>query len=318
MVSLTISTLASAGTAINASDVTTPDSELKVHLENTLNGVQTFDRSLWSTQSATIAAGVITATRDFMIVDTEGGIAYDDLDTINGYAEGRVLNIRMSSASRTVTVRHNAGNILSWTGANVVLAADKWTRLVGTATGWSISEPQTITNLYPRTALGGSAASIVISSIPTLYTHLKLVLELRTDRASTADSVYMRFNSDSTASNYYSQFLLAAGATVTGTEYLGATATGVYVAWCASSTSAPANNLGYAEVNIANYTSTSLSRSVVYSGGSRGGTTTGLNYATQGAGWWTNTSAAVNTITLVPALGTNFVAGSAVTLYGYR
>lgn len=316
MVSLTISTLASAGTAINASDVTTPDSELKTHIENVLNGVQTFDRSLWSTQSATIAAGVVTATRDFMIVDTEGAAATDDLDTINGYAEGRVLNVRMSSASRVVTVRHNAGNILSWTGANVVLAADKWTRLVGTATGWSISEPQTITTLYQRTALGGTAATISISSIPATYNHLMLVFELRTDYASQTDNVIIRFNADSTAGNYYTEYMVYSATTVTAAEILGATTTGVLMPYVPGSTGSTGN--GYGIAHILNYASTSLRRGMGFETAAMGGTTTGLIRNGRGNGWWTNTSAAINQITLLPQNGTNFATGSAVTLYGYR
>jgi len=42
-ITLTISTLASIGTAINAADVTTPDNELLAHINNTLNGAQAFE-----------------------------------------------------------------------------------------------------------------------------------------------------------------------------------------------------------------------------------------------------------------------------------
>lgn len=316
MVSLSLSMLASAGTAINASDVTTPDSELRVHIENLLNGVQTFDRSLWSTQNATIASGVVTATRDFMIVDTEGAIAYDDLDTINGYAEGRVLNIRMSSASRVVTLRHNVGNIQSWTGANIPLSHNKWTRLVGTSTGWSVSEPQTITTLYPRTALGSSATSIAINSIPSLYNHLMVVYELRTDYASQTDNVILRFNSDSTASNYYTQYMVFSGSAVTAAEVLGVTTTGILMPYVPGST-APAG-YGYGVVFITNYASTSVRRCAGYESAAQGGTTTGLIRNARGNGWWTNTSTAIDTITLLPQNGSNIVSGSAITLYGYR
>jgi len=42
-ITLTISTLASIATAVNAADVTTPDNELLAHINNMLNGVQEFD-----------------------------------------------------------------------------------------------------------------------------------------------------------------------------------------------------------------------------------------------------------------------------------
>ena len=42
-ITLTISSLASIGTAINAADVTTPDNELLAHINNMLNGAQEFE-----------------------------------------------------------------------------------------------------------------------------------------------------------------------------------------------------------------------------------------------------------------------------------
>lgn len=67
--------------------------------------------SLGAGATVTIASGAITATRSSMIVDTEGGAASDDLDTINGGTDGDILEIVSANSARDVTVKHATGNI---------------------------------------------------------------------------------------------------------------------------------------------------------------------------------------------------------------
>jgi hypothetical protein len=60
----------------------------------------------------------------YIAVDTEGGAATDDLDTITNYyaQEGQRIILRTTSSSRDVTVRSGVGNIYLNTGtANIVL-----------------------------------------------------------------------------------------------------------------------------------------------------------------------------------------------------
>lgn len=59
----------------------------------------------------TIATGVVTATHSRHILDTQGGAATDDLDTIDGGADGDILILGTVSAARVVTVKDNTGNI---------------------------------------------------------------------------------------------------------------------------------------------------------------------------------------------------------------
>lgn len=69
--------------------------------------------------SKTIASGVITITSGYLVVDTEGAAAADDLDTItigvmaDGVAigEGSIIVLRGASAARVVTVKTATGNI---------------------------------------------------------------------------------------------------------------------------------------------------------------------------------------------------------------
>lgn len=71
-----------------------------------VNGLMNFDNG-----SAAIAGGVITATRSFMTIDTQGGAATDDLDTINGGVEGDLLILSTTVSTRDVTVKDLTGNI---------------------------------------------------------------------------------------------------------------------------------------------------------------------------------------------------------------
>jgi len=58
----------------------------------------------------TIASGVVTATHQAHKIDTEGGAASDDLDTINGGAFGDVLTIS-AAVGVTVVAKNGTGNL---------------------------------------------------------------------------------------------------------------------------------------------------------------------------------------------------------------
>ncbi len=70
----------------------------------------------------TIAAGVVTITGRFHTIETQGAAATDDLDTINGGVEGKIIFIRPYNDAHTVVVKHNTGNI--WTGIGDVTLND--------------------------------------------------------------------------------------------------------------------------------------------------------------------------------------------------
>lgn len=58
-----------------------------------------------------ITAGGVTVTQAYHKVDTEAEAATDDLDTISGGTEGKVLILRSVTASRVVTLKHGTGNL---------------------------------------------------------------------------------------------------------------------------------------------------------------------------------------------------------------
>lgn len=64
------------------------------------------------TRSAlTIASGAITKTKSIHTVDTEAAAATDDLDTINGGADGDLLVLRAANSARTVVCKDGTGNL---------------------------------------------------------------------------------------------------------------------------------------------------------------------------------------------------------------
>lgn len=73
----------------------------------------------------TIASGAITATGSYHRVDTEGAAASDDLDTINGGADGVILVLCSVSNSRDVTVKDATGNIQLAGDFTMLTARDK-------------------------------------------------------------------------------------------------------------------------------------------------------------------------------------------------
>ena len=59
----------------------------------------------------TIASGAITVTRTWHSVDTEGDAGTDDLTTINGGSDGRLLILIPASGARTVVCKDGTGNL---------------------------------------------------------------------------------------------------------------------------------------------------------------------------------------------------------------
>jgi len=60
----------------------------------------------------TINAGAVTATKSYHAIDTEADAAEDDLDTIAGVAEGRILYLRAAHTDRTVILKNGTGNLV--------------------------------------------------------------------------------------------------------------------------------------------------------------------------------------------------------------
>lgn len=182
----------------------------------------------------------------------------------------------------------------------------------GTVTAVGSSILQTV---YAKTTLGASASSITIPSLTPNFDHLIVVFRLRTDYAgATTDNVLVRFNADSTAANYYTQYLLMYGSTFVAGEVLGSGATGMVVPYVPSSTASA--GVGAGAFTVYDYSSTTQRRFIHFDASVVAALSTGNIRKSSGVGIWTNTSSAVGSITLLPQNGANFLATSEVTVYG--
>lgn len=163
----------------------------------------------------------------------------------------------------------------------------------------------TTMKLIAKNVLGSDTTSVTFSSIPT-FTDLYLVCTIRTDRASfNADAVKIRFNGATADTNHSTRILYASNTTVLSF-------TDTYLGIQATAATAAANTFASNEVYIPNYAgSTNKSMSIT--------AVTEDNVAATAlvaaAGLWSNT-AAITSMTLLPAFGTNLKSGSSFFLYG--
>ena len=313
----------SAAAAYSAATVNAAITQQKTNIENVINGIQGIDALLWNNSTATLASDTLSLTGKprVLVIDTEASGATDNLSTISNGTAYQQLFLKAANAGRVITVKHNVGNIKLWGGADVVLNSTNWLQLFYDGTQWSdVFIPPTLPTQAmvintARTVLGSNAASVTISSIPATYQHLMLVIEARTDVAAGFESLLLRFNADATAANYYTQYVNAAGATVTAAEVLGATSTGILLFNGAVGNTGSAGN-GHIVITIKNYASTTMRRTITWQGYVHSGNTTGLLKMVTGGGDWTNTAAAISSITFLPNAGTNIVTNSAYALYG--
>lgn len=84
-----------------------------------------------------ISSGVISITQSYHTIDTEGGAASDDVDTINdnGFPEATLLVLRASSSLRTVVLKDGTGN-LRLAGDCTLDNNDDTITLIGTGAVW--------------------------------------------------------------------------------------------------------------------------------------------------------------------------------------
>lgn len=58
-----------------------------------------------------IINGIVTATKTYHSIDTEGSAATDNLDSINGGNEGDILILKAADSTRTIVVKDGTGNL---------------------------------------------------------------------------------------------------------------------------------------------------------------------------------------------------------------
>ena len=107
--------------------------------------------------TVTIASGVATLTQANHMLETEGGAATNDVDTINGLGNGEVAFLRAANGAHTVVLKHGTGNIVIPGDADYSLDdTTKTVQVIGDGT-----------NVHLVGAAGGAGADSVLKSTLT-------------------------------------------------------------------------------------------------------------------------------------------------------
>ena len=159
--------------------------------------------------------------------------------------------------------------------------------------------------------LGSPAATITFSSIPGTYTNLLLYIMGQSSSGSD-DFVVMQLNSD-TGAHYNISGIAMSGAS-TSNAFTTMAGTSAFVVNLKTSSGASVHP-GTGNCVIYNYAGTTFNKQWTCNDTENKSTFMNTEFA---SGEWTGTPAAVTTILLKLNSGSNFVTGTAVTLYGVQ
>jgi len=168
-------------------------------------------------------------------------------------------------------------------------------------------------DLISTTILGSSQASVTfdVTGLGSTYKHLQLRWTGRSTNASTDSAFVVRFNSDSTTTNYRSHFLYGTGSAVSSADN-GGSDTGVYVYGSLPAANATANIFGAGITDILDPFSSSKNKTVR----SLVGQVQSYNRIALSSGVWLSTSA-VTSVAAYTNTG-SWAAGSRLSLYGVK
>ena len=164
-----------------------------------------------------------------------------------------------------------------------------------------------------KTVLTGNQTTVTFSGIVNTYTDLVLLVSSRDDYASGRDNIKLTLNG--TSANYTQRIIYGwngASGSVSSAGGGGAYFDYLY----STAASGTSNTFGSTEIYIPNYLS-SANKPISATSVAENNATDSTTIIAAGAFLWSNT-AAITSITLAPALGTNFVSGSRFDLYGIK
>lgn len=174
-----------------------------------------------------------------------------------------------------------------------------------------LAAPGQFAPLVSWTALGGTTASVTLSSISGSYKILLLRLLLRSTVGATTDTLVIQPNSNTTAANMYTrrvQFTTAAAMSVQT-----ASGTGLDLGSVLCGSTAPANYFSPVDVWFFNYANTSYNKQFLYEAYTQSADAAASMNHSIGGGVWKSTSA-ISSIKFLPGTG-SFATGSAYALY---
>ena len=172
--------------------------------------------------------------------------------------------------------------------------------------------PTDFESIATTTVGSGGASTIDFTSISSSYTHLQIRMLVRTNRADTGDTIWIRCNSD-TGSNYTAHILWGDGASVGAQANY--TNDRMYLQYYGiPGNNATASVFGVCVLDLLDYANTNKYKTVrMLSGQDRNG----AGDVELNSGLWMSTSA-VSSITISPRYGTGFVQYSSFALYGIK
>ena len=158
-----------------------------------------------------------------------------------------------------------------------------------------------------------SVANINFTSIPSTYKHLQIRSIARKDSAS-GNMILATFNGDTGVSYGLGGRLLYGDGSSAATGYFATNATKTFFSHSANTTHS-SGVFAACVTDILDYASTSKAKTVR---GISGVDSNGAGFSIIISGLWTNSSTAINQITLTPDGGGNFVQYSSFALYGIK
>lgn len=148
----------------------TPPTTAQLNEQRALDATATLElEGAQAPQSRTISNGSISPTAAYVIVDTEGGAAADDLDVISpvlsaseNLHDGMVIYLKAADSGRVVTVKNSssANGINTYDGNDYVLSTTHWLKLQLRSGKWYEVEGRAMeTALAAATAAANAATA---------------------------------------------------------------------------------------------------------------------------------------------------------------
>lgn len=165
-----------------------------------------------------------------------------------------------------------------------------------------------------QTTLGGAAASVSFAAIPQTFRALAFVIQARTTRASTFDTIYWQANGDA-GQNYSHHNVYGLNNAAAASSAIGA-ANGAVIGVCDGANSL-AGAYGGAQVIFPNYRNPDVVKQAWGHGGNVGTPSAATMFAAHyNSVWHPAAIAAITSLVFYPLIGPNFAAGSIFAMYG--
>jgi hypothetical protein len=220
------------------------------------------------------------------------------------------LSIDDLSDVDTTTTPPTEGQALLWDdGSSIFIPGDVEAVGGGTTTVTSETTEIETRELIRRVDLT-SAGDVTFSSIPQTYDHLEVRFHIQSTRVHTTDYLMWNVNGDSTNTNYYNTYHIAGYS-----HAVYHTADSFKIV---SINGASGDEPSTFSANILNYTSTSNDKIIQVPTFVRKVSSLAM-YVQEGAGYWEpSTPAAITSLYFFNEVGTTFIAGSWIELWGIK